>query len=86
MNGIARQNPWAFNGQDWETWWDSIKAQAFDRASLNVAADKVPHLTNTEREQAYNLASNYFEQGYQAVMTGVSNANKCTFTRLGGMT
>lgn len=77
-----------WNGMDpamWDTWWASRRDRARERAKLNVAAHQVPHLTSGEVDQCLGVSSTLFENGYTAVMAGISQENKVTFTRLGGV-
>lgn len=62
--------------------WQAIQDAAWERAKLNINA-KVAAMTQQHRDAAGNMGGNYFERGYTAVMAGVQNSEKGTFTRQG---
>lgn len=68
----------------WDVWFLEIRSAAQERAALNVASH-VSELTEAQLGQAANLAANFCERGYTAVMAGTQQADKISFTRLGGI-
>ena len=73
-----------YNNMDDPT-WQAVIVEAVARARLNVIA-RIHELTPNEWEQAVNVGgSSYFEAGYVAFMAGVSQTERVTFTRTGGM-
>jgi hypothetical protein len=78
---------WNAMGQPepWETWIAARAAGGLERAKLNVAAPVVPLLDANERASALGTASTIFETGYTAYMATVSQENKVTYTRTGGI-
>ena len=68
----------------WDVWFLEIRDAAQERAALNVASH-VSELTEAQLGQAANLAANFCERGYVSVMAGTQQADKITFTRLGGI-
>lgn len=68
----------------WDVWYGEIRDAAKERAALNVASH-VADLSSGQLDQAANLAANFCERGYVAVMAGTQQADKISFTRLGGI-
>lgn len=68
----------------WDAWFLAVRDAAYERASLNVASH-ISDLTEAQLGQAANLAANFCERGYIAVMAGTQQADKISFTRLGGI-
>lgn len=71
--------------EPWNTWWAERQSRGFERAKLNVAATQTPLLTSSELAQAAAITNTIFEIGYDAYMANVSNVNRVTFTKLGGV-
>ena len=68
----------------WDEWFLGIRNAAQERAALNIASH-VNELTEAQLGQAANLAANFCERGYVSVMAGTQQADKISFTRLGGI-
>jgi len=68
----------------WDVWFLDIRNAAYERAALNVASH-VSELNEAQLGLAANLAANFCERGYTSVMTGTQQADKVSFTRLGGI-
>jgi hypothetical protein len=78
-SGLNNTDQWnAISDADWQ----AIQDAGWERAKLNINA-KVASMTQSQRDQAGNIGGNYFERGYTAVMAGVQNSEKVTFTRQG---
>jgi len=68
----------------WDVWFLDIRNAAYERAALNVASH-VSELSEAQLGLAANLAANFCERGYTSVMAGTQQADKVSFTRLGGI-
>lgn len=64
--------------------WEKLCMVAKTRAALNINAP-VAKLTPNQCDAACNIGGNYFEHGYQFIMDGISQENKMTLTRVGGV-
>ena len=70
--------------EPWDTWWGNVQAEAYARAAVNVAAPLFA-LDASEKTSASSTAGTLFEIGYVAYMANISQSNRVTFTKLGGV-
>ena len=67
-----------------EAEYQAFVNEARTRGKFNINAP-VPFLSEGDVQSAANVGGNYFEHGYDFIMNGISQGNKITFTRIGGV-